>query len=110
MGLRPLTFAADEVGNRPNRDPRFADGVTVDAPARQWSISAAFLGGVLQPTNAILAVLAGDRDEFVEDPAFILLGGLLVSIPERGHEFLFRHLADFSTPEAASRLFGNMLI
>ena len=58
----------------------------------------------------MLAAMAGDRDEFVEDPAFILLGCLLVCVPDPGPEFLFRHLADFSTAEAASRLFGDMLI
>ena len=92
MGPRLLTFTADEVGNHPNRNHRFPAGVIVDAPARQWSISAAFLGGVLQRTNAMLAVMAGDSDEFVEDPAFILLGCLLVSVPDRGQEFLLLHL------------------
>ena len=58
----------------------------------------------------MLTAMAGDRDEFVEDPAFILLGCLLVSVPDPGPEFLFRHLADSSTHVVVSRLFVNTLI
>ena len=79
-------------------------------PAYQWSRSSAFLEGVLQPTNAMLAVMAGDRDDFVEDPAFILLGCLSVSIPDRGQEFPFLRLSDFSAPEAASHMLGSILV
>ena len=110
MGPRLLTFAADAVGTLPNHDHRFRASLTVEAPARQWSRSTASPGGVLQRTNAMLAVMVGDRDEFVEDPAFILLGYLMVSSPGRGQGFPFRHLADFSTPEAASRLLGSILV
>ena len=110
MGPRLLTFAADAVGKLPNRDHRFRDSLTVEAPARQWNRSTASPGGVLQRTNAMLAVMVGDRDEFVEDSAFILLGYPRVSSPGRGQEFPFRHLADFSAPEAASHLLGSILV
>ena len=69
-----------------------------------------FPGSRAEQTIAVLAMMVGNRDEFVEDPAFILLGGQLVSIPERGQEFLLLHPGDSSTHVVTTRLLGNMLI
>ena len=44
MGPRLLRFAAGVVGNLPNRDRRFRDGLTVETPAHQWSRPTVFPG------------------------------------------------------------------
>ena len=110
IGQRLPPLASDAVGNLPNHHDRFPNSIIADASACQRSGFAAFLGGVLQRTNAMLAVMASDSDEFVEDPAFILLGCLLVSVPDRGQEFLLLHPGDSSTHVVTTRLLGNMLI
>ena len=63
-----------------------------------------------QQPDAVLAMVAGYRSEFVENPPFFLLGCLLVSVPDRCHKFLLGHLADASPHVAASRVFGNILV
>ena len=110
IGQRLPTIAADAVGGLPVHDHRFPNGLIVEAPAYQWSSSADFPRRLLQRTNAMPAVIAGDRDKLGWDPALILLGYLLVSVPDRGQEFLLLHPGDSSTHVVASRLFGNMLI
>ena len=62
-----------------------------------------------QQPDAVLAVVAGYRSESVENPPFVLLGRLLVSVPDRCHKFILRHLAEASAHVAASRVFDNIL-
>ena len=100
-------FTADAVGSLPDHDDRFAYGLVVDAPSHDLPVL--IVAGLTQQPDAVLAVVAGYRSEFVENPPFVLLGCLLVSVPDRCHKFLLRHPADASPNVAASRVFGNIL-
>ena len=63
-----------------------------------------------QQPDAVLAMVAGYRSEFVENPPFGPLECLLVPVPDRRHKFLLRDIADASAHVAASRVFGNILV
>ena len=69
-----------------------------------------FPGGRAHRTNDMFVMIVGNRDEFGEDPAFILPESLIVSSPDGGKEFPFHRLSDFSVPEAASHLLGSILV
>ena len=101
-------FAADAVGSLPHHDDRFAYGLVVDAPSHD--VLTLIVGSPTQQPDAVLAMVAGYRSEFVQYPPFVLLGRLPVSVPDRCHKFLFRHLAEASPHVAASRVFGNILV
>ena len=87
-------FTADAVGGLPDHDDRFAYGPVVDASSHD--LLALIVGSPTQQPDAVLPVVSGYRGEFVENPPFVLLGCLLVSVPDRCHKFLLRHLADAS--------------
>ena len=109
VGQRRLEpFAADAVGSLPDHDDRFAYGLVVDAPSH--NLLALIVAGLTQQPDAVLAMVADYRSEFVENPPFVLLGRLPVSVPDRCHKFLLRHLADASPHVAASRVFGNIVV
>ena len=101
-------FTADAVRSLPDHDDRFAYSLVVDAPTHD--LLALIVAGLTQQPDAVLAMVAGYRSEFVENLPFVLLGCLLVSVPDRCHKFLLRHLADASPHVAASRVFGNILV
>ena len=103
--LEPLS--ADTVRGLPDNDRRFAYGLVVDAPSQ--GLVAFIAGSATQQPDAVLAMVAGYRSEFAEYPPFVLLGCLLVPVPDRRHKFLLRHLADASAHVAASRVFGSIL-
>ena len=68
--LEPL--AADPVGSFPDQDYCFSHGLVVDAPAlfyRQLPLSV--VAGLSQQPDAMLAMVAGNRDELVQDQAFL---------------------------------------
>ena len=101
-------FTADAVGSLPDHDDRFAYGLVVDPSSHD--LLALIVGSPTQQPDAVLPVVAGYRSEFVENPPFVLLACLLVSVPDRCHKFLLCHLADASPHVAASRVFGNILV
>ena len=68
------------------------------------------VGSLTQQPEAVLAVVTGYRSEFVENPPFVLLERLPVSVPDRCHKFLLRHLAEAYPHVAASRVFGSILV
>ena len=103
--LEPLS--ADAVRGLPDHDHRFAYGLVVDAPSQ--GLLAFIVSSAAQQPDAVLAVVAGYRGEFVQYPPFVLLGCLSVPVPDRRHKFLLRHLADASAHVAASRVFGSIL-
>ena len=75
MGQRRLQpLAADPVCGFPDHDHRLADRLVVDASAlfcRRLLLSV--VAGLPQQPDAVLAMVAGHRDELVEDPAFLPL-------------------------------------
>ena len=108
MGSAALSrFPADTVRGLPDNDHRFAYGLVVDAPPN--GLLAFIVSSAAQQPDAVLTVMAGYRSEFVQYPPFVLLGCLLVPVPDRRHKFLLRHLADASAHVAASRVFGSIL-
>ena len=108
VGQRRLEpFTADAVRSLPNHNERFAYGLVVDAPPNGQLLFPA--DRLTQQPDAVLAMVAGYRGEFVENPPFALLGSLLVPVPDRRHKFLLRHLGDASAHVAASRVFGSIL-
>ena len=78
-----------------------------DAPSPDLLVF--IVGSAAQQPDAVLAMVAGYRGEFVQNPPFVLLGCLLVPVPDRVHKFLLRHLADAPAHVAASRVFGSIL-
>ena len=109
VGQRRLEpFTVDAVGSLPDHDDRFAYVLVVDAPTHD--LLALIVAGLTQQPDAVLAMVAGYRSEFVENPPFVFLGRLPVSVPDRCHKFLLGHLADASPHVAAARVFGNMLV
>ena len=103
--LEPLS--ADTVRGLPDNDHRFAYGLVVDAPSQ--GLLAFIVSSAAQQPDAVLAMVAGYRSEFVQYPPFVLLGCLSVPVPDCRHKFLLRHLADASAHVAASRVFGSIL-
>ena len=93
---------------------RTCDGLEdVRAEAGSWSANTMrpyVADRLTQQPDAVLAMVAGYRSEFVENPPFVPLGCLLVPVPDRRHKFLLRHLADASAHVAASRVFDNILV
>ena len=109
VGQRCLEqFTADPVRGLPNHDDRFAYSLVVDAPSLR--LLAVIVGSAAQQPETVLTVVAGYYSEFVQYPAFVPLGCLLVPIPDRCHKFLLRHLADASAHVAASRILGSILL
>ena len=76
MGQRRLQpLAADPVGSFPDHDHRLADRLVVDASALFYRrLLLSVVAGLPQQPDAMLAMVAGHRDELVEDPALVLLG------------------------------------
>ena len=107
LGSAALSRFPHTVRGLPDNDHRFAYGLVVDAPPNGLLL---FLADRLtQQPDAVLTVMAGYRGEFVQYPPFVLLGCLLVPVPDRRHKFLLRHLGDASAHVAASRVFGSIL-
>jgi len=66
------SFPADPVGGLPQQDERLTHGFIVDRKTR----SPAQPDGDrrrIEQADDVLAVIAGDRDELVEDPEFLFL-------------------------------------
>ena len=66
-------FAADPVNSFPEHDQRLTNRLVVDPSAlfcRQLGLSV--VAGLPQQPDAMLAMVAGDRDELVQNPAFLL--------------------------------------
>ena len=74
MGQRcPPPFAADPVSSFPDHDQRLADRLIVDAPALFYRrLLLSVVAGLPQQPDAMLAMVAGHRDELVQDLAFLL--------------------------------------
>ena len=71
--LQPL--AADPVSSFPNHDHRFSHGLVVDPSALFYRRLLLSVVAVLpQQPDAVLAVVAGNRDELVQNPTFLTLG------------------------------------
>ena len=71
--LQPL--AADPISGFPDHDQRLSNRLVVAASAlfcRRLLLSV--VAGLPQKPDAVLAMVAGHRDELVEDPAFLPLG------------------------------------
>ena len=64
-------FAADAVGSLPHHDDRFAYGLVVDAPSHD--VFTLIVGNPTQQPDAVLAMVAGYRSEFVQYPPFSFL-------------------------------------
>ena len=110
-GQRRLqSLPADPVGGFPDHDHRLSDGVIVDAPASHGMRCAFIVVKSPKQPDAMLAMVAGHRDELVEDPALVLPGGHTVTVPDRRQRFLFCHLADAPSHAIASPILGNILI
>ena len=70
--LQPL--AADPISGFPDHDHRLADRLIVDAPALFYRrLLLSVVAGLPQQPDAMLAMVAGNRDELVQDPAFLPL-------------------------------------
>ena len=68
VGQRRLEpFTADAVGSLPDHDDRFAYSLVVDAPSHD--LLALIVAGLTQQPDAVLAMVAGYRGEFVENPS-----------------------------------------
>ena len=81
MGQRRLqAFPADPVGGFPDHDHRCSDGLIADAPASQGMGCAFIIVKLAEQPDAVLAMVAGNRDELVEDPALVLLGRRPVTV------------------------------
>ena len=76
MGQRHLQpFAADPVSSFPDHDHRLSDRLVVDPSALfHRLLLLSVVAGLPQQPDAILAMVAGHRDELVEDLALVLLG------------------------------------
>ena len=84
MGQRGLqALAANAVGGLPGQDHRLTHHLVVDAPALDHWQFLPSVAGLSQQPDAVLAVVAGNGDEFIEDPALVLLGRLAVAVPYR---------------------------
>ena len=106
--LQPL--AADPVSSFPDHDQRLADRLIVDASALFYrQLLLPIVAGLPQQPDAMLAMVAGHRDELVQDQAFLPLGRRPVTVSDRRQQFLFCHLADASSHAIASPILGNIL-
>ena len=70
--LQPL--AADPISSFPDHDHRLADRLIVDASALFYRrLLLSVVAGLPQQPDAVLAMVAGHRDELVQNPAFLPL-------------------------------------
>ena len=67
-------FSANTVGSFPDHDHRFPDGLIVNAPAFHQTCCIFVVVKIPDQPDAVLAMVSGDRDELVEDPALVLFG------------------------------------
>jgi hypothetical protein len=65
-------FPADSVGGLPQQDERFTHGLIVDRKTRTPAQPAGDRRRIEQPDD-VLAVIARDRDKFIEDTQFLFL-------------------------------------
>ena len=103
VGQRRLqAFSANTVGGFPDHDHRLLDRLIVDPPALGGTPRVLIIVHSPQQPDAVLAMVSGDRDELVEDPALVLFGRAPVTVPYCIQQLLLRHLAYASTHVVAS--------
>ena len=91
--LEPL--AADPVRGFPQHDDGFAHRFVVQREPRTPTRTARDRSG-LEQANHVLAVVARDRNEFIEDAEFLVLGPGSISLPNRLQQILAGRIADFA--------------
>ena len=89
------SFAADPVGGLPQQDERLTHGFIVDRKPRSPAQSHGDRRRIEQADD-VLAVIAGDRDEFIEDPEFLFLQASSIPFPNRLQQILPGFCADLS--------------
>ena len=71
----PQSLAADPVSSFPNHDQRLTNRLVVDPSALFYRrLLRSVIAGLPQQPDAMLKVVAGHRDELVQNPAFLPLG------------------------------------
>ena len=71
----PQSLAADPVSSFPNHDQRLTNRLVVDPSAPFYRrLLRSVIAGLPQQPDAMVAMVAGHRDELVQDPAFLPLG------------------------------------
>ena len=84
VGQRGLqVFPANAVGDFPDHDHRFSHSLIVDATASHGVRCAFIVVRFPKQPDPVLAVVSGDRDELVEDPALVFLGRAPVTVSYR---------------------------
>ena len=104
MGQRRLeALSADPVRGFPAQDHCLPNRLVVDAPSIDYTSLLTAILGLGQQPRAVLAMMTRNRDDLVEDPVLILLGGHPVPVPYRCQQLLFRHPAHAYRHAIASR-------
>ena len=79
---RLQAFPTDTVSSFPDHDHSFSDGRIVDALASCRSRRVLIIVKLAEQPDAVLAVASGNRNELVQDPALVLLGGAPVTVSQ----------------------------
>ena len=102
-------FPADAVRGFPDQDHHLTHRLVVDPPPTDRTNLVHAVVALAKQPDAMLAVVAGYRDELIQDLALIFPGRLPITVPYRRQQLLFRHLAHASCHTNASRFFGSIL-
>jgi hypothetical protein len=86
-------FSADPVGGLPQHNERLTHGLIVDRKTRSPAQPAGDLRRV-EEADDVLAVIARDRDGFIEDPEFLFLRASSIPLPNRLQQVLTGFCAD----------------
>ena len=79
---RLQAFPTDTVGGFPDHDHRFSNGRIVDALASCRTRCILIIIELAEQPDAVLAVVAGNRDELVQDSTLVPLGRVPVTVSQ----------------------------